>query len=86
MLIFREKDIENAKDSIGKLIEAFGRSSERKCAKIALDKFYEFPEFDSIQRVSLSVQSKGQRIREMLDTASVQRNKSTPRKQQQTKF
>jgi hypothetical protein len=86
MLLFKDNDIEKAKQSIGDLIEAFGRSSDRKCAKIALDKFQEFPEFDSIQRVSQSVQSKGQRIRAMLETASAQKTKHTPRKQQQPKF
>jgi hypothetical protein len=86
MLIFKEEDIEKAKESIGDLIEAFGRNSDRKCAKIALEKFQEFPEFDSIQRVSQSVQSKGQRIRQMLEEATTQRTKSTPTKQLQPKF
>jgi DNA-directed RNA polymerase subunit F len=86
MLIFKDEDIEKAKELIGELIEASGRNSDRKCAKIALDKFKEFPEFDSIQRVSQSVQSKGQRIRQMLEIATTKRTKSTPKKQLQPKF
>jgi hypothetical protein len=86
MLIFKEDDIEKAKESIGELIEAFGRNSERKCAKIALDKYLKFPEFNSIQRVSQSVQLKGQRIRQMLETAASKRTKSTPQQQLQPRF
>jgi hypothetical protein len=86
MLIFRETDIEKAKESLGELIEAFGRNSKSTCAKIALDKFHEFPELDSLQRVSMSVQSKGLRIGEMLEMASAQRTKSTTRNQNQPKF
>jgi hypothetical protein len=86
MLIFKDEDIEKVKESIGEIIEAFGRNSDRKCAKIALDKFKEFPEFDSIQRVSQSVQSKGQRIRQMLETATTQQTKGTLKKQLQQKF
>jgi hypothetical protein len=44
----KETDMEKAKESLGNLIGAFGRNSERKCAKLALEKFQEFPEFDSI--------------------------------------
>jgi hypothetical protein len=49
MILFKEEDIEKAKVSIGDLIEAFGRNSERNYEKIALEKFQEFPKFDSIQ-------------------------------------
>jgi hypothetical protein len=86
LLIFQETDMERAKASIGDLIEAFGRTSDRDSAKIALARFQEYPEFDSIQRVSQSVQSKGLRIREMLEAAAAQRTVSTPKKQQQPKF
>jgi hypothetical protein len=86
LLIFQEIDMERAKVTIGELIEAFGRTSDRDSAKIALARFQEYPEFDSIQRVSQSVQSKGLRIREMLEAAAAQRTVSTPKKQQQTKF
>jgi len=86
LLIFQETDMERAKSTIGELIEAFGRTSGRDSAKIALEKFQEYPEFDSIQRVSQSVQSKGLRIREMLEAAAAQRTVSTPKKQQQPKF
>jgi hypothetical protein len=86
ILIFQEKDMEKAKASIGELIEAYGRNSNRASAKLALEKFQEFPEFDSIQRVSQSVQTKGLRIREMLETAAAQRTKSTPQKAKQPKF
>jgi hypothetical protein len=85
LLIFQETDMEKAKASIGDLIEAFGRRSDRDSAKIALERFQEYPEFDSIQRVSQSVQLKGLRIREMLEAAAAQRTVSTP-KQQQQKF
>ena len=83
LLLFRDEDMEKAKVSIGNLIDAFGRDSDRKCAKIALEKFNEFPEFDSIQRISQSVHSKGLRIREMLEAAASQRTKGTPKKIQQ---
>jgi hypothetical protein len=86
LLIFQEADMEKAKASIGDLIEAFGRTSGRDSAKIALDKFQEYPEFDSIQRVSQSVQSKGLRIREMLEAAAAQRTERTPKKAPQPKF
>jgi hypothetical protein len=86
LLIFREEDMEKAKISIGNLIEAFGRNSDRNCAKIALDKFHEFPEFDSIQRVSQSVQSKGVLIRKMLQKAAAQRTTNTPKQPKQPKF
>jgi hypothetical protein len=86
LLIFQEADMEKAKASIGDLIEAFGRTSDRDSAKLALDKFQEYPEFDSIQRVSQSVQSKGLRIREMLEAAAAQRTASTPKKTTQPKF
>jgi hypothetical protein len=86
LLIFKEEDMEKAKDSIGDLIEAFGRLSDRKCAKIALERFQEFPEFDSIQRVSQSVHSKGLRIREMLQKAATQRTTSTPKQPKQPRF
>jgi len=86
LLIFQEKDMEKAKESIGNLIEAFGRKSDRPCAKIALERFHEFPEFDSIQRVSQSVHSRGLRIREMLETAASQRTTSTTKKPKQQKF
>jgi hypothetical protein len=86
LLIFQETDMERAKVSIGDLIEAFGRTSDRDSAKIALERFQEYPEFDSIQRVSQSVQSKGLRIRGMLEAAAAQRTKSTPKKAKQPKF
>jgi hypothetical protein len=86
LLIFQEKDMEKAKLSIGDLIEAFGRTSDRDSAKIALERFQEYPEFDSIQRVSQSVQSKGLRIRGMLEAAAAQRTTSTPKKTKQPKF
>jgi hypothetical protein len=86
LLIFQETDMEKAKTSIGDLIEAFGRTSERDSAKLALHRFQEFPEFDSIQRVSQSVQSKGLRIREMLEAAAAQRTTTTPKKIKQPKF
>jgi hypothetical protein len=86
LLIFQETDMERAKAAIGELIEAFGRTSDRASAKTALERFQEYPEFDSIQRVSQSVQSKGLRIREMLEAAAAQRTVSTPKKQQQPKF
>jgi hypothetical protein len=86
LLIFQEEDMEKAKESIGNLIEAFGRKSDRHCAKLALKQFHEFPEFDSIQRVSQSVHSKGLRIREMLETAATQRTTSTPKKIKQPRF
>jgi hypothetical protein len=86
LLIFKERDMEKAKESIGELIEAFGRNSDRECAKLALEKFQEFPEFDSIQRISQSVHSKGLRIREMLETAASQRRTNTPKKTDQPKF
>ena len=86
LLTFQETDMEKAKASIGDLIEAFGRTSDRNSAKIALERFQEFPEFDTIQRVSQSVQLKGLRIREMLVAAAAQRTVSTPKKQQQPKF
>jgi hypothetical protein len=86
LLIFQETDMEKAKASIGDLIEAFGRTSNRDSANIALERFQEYPEFDSIQRVSQSVQSKGLRIRGMLEAAAAQRTKSTPMKAKQPKF
>ena len=86
LLLFRDEDMEKAKDSIGSLIEAFGRESDRTCAKIALERFQEFPEFDSIQRVSQSVHSKGLRLREMLETAAAQRTTSTPKKAIKQRF
>jgi hypothetical protein len=86
LLIFQEADMEKAKASIGDLIEAFGKTSDRDSAKIALEKFQEYPEFDSIQRVSQSVQSKGLRIREMLEAAAAQRTERTPKKAPQPKF
>jgi hypothetical protein len=86
LLIFREIDMEKAKESLSNLIEAFGRDSGRKCAKLALEKFHEFPEFDSIQRVSQSVHSKGLRIREMLESAAAQKTSSTTKKIKQPKF
>jgi hypothetical protein len=73
LFIFKETDMEKAKESIGNLIKAFGRASGRECAEIALEKLNEFPEFDSIQRVSMSVQSKGLGIRAMLESAVTQR-------------
>jgi hypothetical protein len=78
--------MERAKSMIGELIEAFGRTSDRASAKIALERFQEYPEFDSIQRVSQSVQSKGLRIREMLEAAAAQRTTTTPKKIKQPKF
>jgi len=86
LLIFREIDTEKAKESLSNLIEAFGRDSGRKCAKLALEQFHEFPEFDSIQRVSQSVHSKGLRIREMLESAAAQKTSSTTKKIKQPKF
>jgi hypothetical protein len=86
LLIFQETDMERAKSKIGDLIEAFGRTSDRDSAKIALERFQEYPEFDSIQRVSQSVQSKGLRIREMLEAAAAQRTTTTPKKIKQPKF
>jgi len=86
LLIFQEADMEKAKASIGELIEAFGRTSDRDSTKIALERFQEYPEFESIQRVSQSVQSKGLRIREMLEAAAAQRTASTPKKTKQPKF
>jgi hypothetical protein len=53
--------------------------------KLALDRFQEYPEFDSIQRTSQSVQTKGLRIREMLEAAATHK-KSTPKKNKQPKF
>jgi hypothetical protein len=72
--------MEKAKESIGKLVEAFGRKSDRHCAKLALERFREFPEFDSIQRVSQSVDSKGLRIRKMLESAATHRSTKTQKK------
>ena len=86
LLIFQEKDMEKAKISIGNLIEAFGRKGGRPTAKIALARYHEFPEFDSIQRVSQSVHSKGLRLRAMLETAAAQRTTGTPKKAPQQKF
>jgi hypothetical protein len=59
LLIFQEIDMERAKVTIGELIEAFGRTSDRDSAKIALARFQEYPEFDSIQRVSQSRNARG---------------------------
>jgi hypothetical protein len=53
--------------------------------KLALDRFQEYPEFDSIQRTSQSVQTKGLRIREMLEAAATHK-KSTPKKNKHPKF
>jgi predicted HTH domain antitoxin len=86
LLIFKGIDMEKAKESIGNLIQAFGRKSDRKRTKLALEKFQEFPEFDSIQRVSQLVYSKGLQIREMLETAASQRMTNTPKKIKQPKF
>ncbi|OEU13909.1 hypothetical protein FRACYDRAFT_242263 [Fragilariopsis cylindrus CCMP1102] len=87
LLLFREQDMEKAKESIGKLIEDFGRASDRKCAKLALEKYNEYPEFDSIQRISSSVHSKGLRIRAMLEAAAGKRPIRTAKKiPQQQKF
>ena len=80
LLIFQERDMEKAKESIGNLIEAFGRKSDRPSAKLAVQRYHEFPEFDSIQRVSQSVHSKALRIRDMLETEATQRTTSTPKK------
>ena len=86
LLIFQEKDMEKAKEYIGDLLEEFGRRGDRPTAQIALERFREFPEFDSIQRVSQSVHSKGLRLREMLETAAAQRTKATPKKANNQKF
>ena len=86
LLIFQEKDMEKAKGYIGDLLDEFGRRGDRPTAQIALERFKEFPEFDSIQRVSQSVHSKGLRLREMLETAAAQRPTGTPKTANPQKF
>jgi hypothetical protein len=73
--------MEKAKESLGNLMKAYGRDSDRKCEKLALEKFHEFPEFDS-----MSVQSKGLRIREMLESAAIQRKTKSNTKVKQPTF
>jgi hypothetical protein len=53
---------------------------------IALEKFNEFPELDSIQRVSMSVQPKGLRIRAKLESAATQRTAKSTTKVNKPKF